>query len=114
MQQKADDPYLSLKSGSFSKFLFGKLLFTISLQIQGVVIGWQVYQLTADPLALGLIGLAEAIPALSIALFAGHVADNYSKKKIIYLSLATLVICSILLLLSSLNLELVQKANVLW
>lgn len=105
MVEQSQDPYAALKSGSFWKFLVGKLLFTISLQIQGVVVGWQVYELTADPLALGMIGLAEAIPSLGIALFAGHIADNFNKKKIICLALATLVLCSMVLLVSALELE---------
>ena len=51
--------------------------------MQSIIVGWQVYQLTKDPLSLGLIGLAEAIPFISIALFAGHVADRYNRKRII-------------------------------
>ena len=48
---------------------------TLAAQIQGVVVSWQIYDVTRDPLSLGLIGLAEALPYIGVALFAGHVAD---------------------------------------
>jgi len=51
--------------------------------MQSIIVGWQVYQITRDPLALGLIGLAEAVPNIASALFAGNVADKYNRKKII-------------------------------
>ena len=80
---KKKDPYAALRNGEFRRFIFARFFFTISMQIQAVVVGWQMYDLTGDPLALGLIGLAEAIPALSVALYAGHVADRFNRKKIL-------------------------------
>ena len=47
-----------------------------------IYIEWEVYNLTKDPLSLGLIGLAEVIPAISMALFAGHIVDQKEKKKL--------------------------------
>ena len=49
--------------------------------MQFIIIEWEVYNITKDPLALGLIGLAEIIPAISTALFAGHIVDQNEKKK---------------------------------
>jgi MFS family permease len=57
-----------------------RFFLTIGYQVQGVIIGWYVYTLTKDPFSLGLIGLAEAIPAISIALYGGYVADKSNKK----------------------------------
>jgi len=51
--------------------------------MQSIIVGWQVYQITKDPLALGLIGLAEALPNIATALFAGNAADKYNRKSII-------------------------------
>jgi len=51
--------------------------------MQSIIVGWQVYQITKDPLALGLVGLAEALPNIASALFAGNAADKYNRKKII-------------------------------
>ena len=51
--------------------------------MQAVVVGWKIYELTHDPLSLGLIGLAEAIPALGLAIFAGHIVDR-SRPLVVY------------------------------
>src|SRR3989338_1100321 len=77
------DPYLALKHKNFRAFLAFRFLFTIAFQMQAVVVSWQMFELTRDPLSLGLIGLAEAIPALSVALFAGHLSDLLNRKKIV-------------------------------
>lgn len=50
--------------------------------MQFIIVEWEVYNLTKDPLSLGLIGLAEVIPAVSMALFAGHIVDQNEKKKL--------------------------------
>ena len=71
---------------------------TLAAQIQGVVVSWQIYDVTRDPLSLGLIGLAEALPYVGIALFAGHVADRQNRRAISLASLAVLVCCSLALL----------------
>lgn len=71
---------------------------TLSSQIQGVVVAWQIYALTHDPLSLGLMGLAEALPYVGVALFAGHVADKFSRHRISIASLAVLLACSLSLL----------------
>lgn len=51
--------------------------------MQFVVIEWEVYSLTKDPLSLGIIGLMEVIPAVSLALFAGHVVDQKEKRDLL-------------------------------
>lgn len=55
-----------------------RFLFVMGVQIQAVLMGWQMYDLSHDPLQLGLIGLAEAIPALSLALVAGWLVDQFN------------------------------------
>lgn len=80
-----------MKAGRYIVCLF---CFTLGIQIQGTVVGWQIYDLTKDPLALGLIGLAEALPALSTALYAGHVADTRDRRRIALTALGALVFCS--------------------
>lgn len=65
------------------RFLFliaFRVLLVLSYQTIGVVIGWHIYQLTHDPLSLGLIGLAEVLPYFSTALFAGYAVDHYSRQ----------------------------------
>jgi len=89
-----NDPYAVLKIADFRFFISARLCVTLAIQIQGVVVGYQVYELTKDPFSLGLIGLAEAIPSIVVSLYAGHVADIVMRKKIIIWCLATLVFCS--------------------
>jgi MFS-type transporter involved in bile tolerance (Atg22 family) len=81
-----NDPYLALRNREFRFFLSAKFLLTVALQMQAVVASWLIYNITKDPLSLGLIGLAEAVPALSLALPGGFLADRFSRKKIIMLS----------------------------
>lgn len=69
--------------------------------MQSVIIGWQVYWLTRNPLSLGLIGLAEAIPFIAMALPAGHIADRYNRRKIIVVAASVYVVCAAVLLLMS-------------
>lgn len=85
---------LPLKNKEFRFFISTRVCLTIALQIQAVIAGWHIYKLTEDPLSLGLIGLAEAIPAISIALYAGHIADISSKRKILFRSILVLLFCS--------------------
>ncbi len=70
----------------FRFYLLVKFLVTIAIQAQTVIVGWQLYKITKDPLSLGLSGLAEFVPAISVALYAGHLADKYSRKLICILS----------------------------
>ncbi|MGI4870419.1 MAG: MFS transporter [Janthinobacterium lividum] len=89
------DPYAALRVGDFRSLILARLLFTIATQIQGVVVGWQIYQLTHDPLAAGLIGLAEAIPSITVSLYAGHVADSVRRKRIIVPMVLVLLLCAL-------------------
>ena len=66
-----NDPYISLSFREFRFFLSMRFFLTLAYQVQAVVVGWYVYSITKDPLSLGLIGLAEAIPAIGIALYGG-------------------------------------------
>ena len=86
-----------LRNLNFFKLLSYRVCMVFSYQIMAVVVGWHLYRLTHDPLALGLVGLAEIIPYFCSALFAGYMVDHYSKKNFAILS-------SIILMLSSLTL----------
>lgn len=61
-----------------------------------VVVGYQVYDVTKDPFALGMLGLVEAVPSLSLALYGGHVADRHDRRAILSATRAALVICALL------------------
>jgi len=74
------DPYAALRFKEFNIFLIVRFALVFAWSMQFIVIEWEVYSLTKDPLSLGLIGLMEVIPALSFALFAGHVVDQKEKR----------------------------------
>ena len=97
------DAYGSLRIPNFRRYIIALFTLTVGIQIQGTVVGWQIYDLTRDPLALGLVGLAEAIPAIGLSLFAGHVADLYDRRRIALIALVVLSFCSGALWLLSLT-----------
>lgn len=97
------DAFAVLKVRDFRLFLTFRFFTTIAFQMQGIIVGWQMYELTKDPLALGLIGLAEALPNIALALFAGHAADRYNRKRIILLFTLVFLIGTSLLFLFSIN-----------
>src|SRR6476619_495526 len=88
------DPYAPLRFTAFRWFVVSLLPSTLAQQVQAVVVGWQIYALTHDPLALGLIGLSEALPFIGIALFAGHVADRVDRRQIALVSLTVMLACA--------------------
>ncbi len=77
---RKNDPYAALRYREFNIFLLVRFALVFAWTMQFVVIEWEVYSLTKDPLSLGIIGLMEVIPAVSLALFAGHVVDQKEKK----------------------------------
>jgi MFS family permease len=99
------DAYKALQFPEFRAYVTGNTLFTIALLIQEVVLAYEIYKITHNPLALGLIGLAEAVPFISLVLFGGHFADNRDKKKIMQVTLSLIIASSIFLLYSSTQLH---------
>jgi hypothetical protein len=69
------------------RFFIGSVgFFTLASRALAVVIGFQIYQITHNPLSLGWLGLVEAVPALSLVLFGGYVADHFNRRKIILIT----------------------------
>lgn len=92
------DAFAAVRFPEFRNLMAGTFLFTIALLIQEVVIGYELYRLTHDPLVLGLIGLAEAIPFIALALFGGHVADRRDKRAIMRVAMGFIIAGSAVLL----------------
>jgi MFS family permease len=84
----------ALRLADFRKLLVASAFTTLASRALTVVIGYQVYEISGNPFALGWLGLVEAIPALTLALFGGHVADRTDRKRIIVYTLAAASICS--------------------
>jgi MFS family permease len=100
--EKAKDPYIALRFKEFRIFLLMRFFLTIGYQVQGVIIGWYIYTLTKDPFSLGLIGLAEAIPAIGIALYGGYVADKSNKKHLLIKVVGLILLSSTVLFIVTL------------
>jgi MFS family permease len=98
----AHDPYAALRVRNYRWFIVSLLTMTISTQIQAVVVAWQIYDITRDPLSLGLMGLAEALPFLGFSLYAGHVADVANRRRVALASITLLLACSVALLIFNL------------
>ncbi len=83
MEEKLD-PYAALRFKEFNFFLVIRFILVFGWSMQFIIVEWEVYSLTKDPLSLGLIGLVEVIPAISTALFAGHIVDQREKKMLFF------------------------------
>ncbi len=88
------DAYAALRVPDFRRFILFLLAQTLATMMQGVVVGWQLYQVTRDPLALGLVGLAEAVPFIACALPAGQLADRLDRRHMCLAALVVLTGCS--------------------
>ncbi len=105
-----NDPYASLRIRDFKWFVWSRFILTFAIQMQSVIVGWQVYELTHDALSLGMIGLSEALPFFCISLFGGHTADKVDRKKIILLSSFVYLICAVALLVVSTGIHSILSA----
>ncbi len=94
------DALASLRIPDFRYFVMNSFLITAALLIQEVTLGYELYKMTHNPLALGLVGLAEALPFIAISLFGGHLADRRDKKRILQWSLLVILLGSVILYLA--------------
>lgn len=84
-------------------YIVMRFFFIMALRMIGTIVGWKMYILTRNPLSLGLIGLAEVIPAVSLALYAGHVIDKSDKRKMLLRSIIFYMLCAVALLIIHLD-----------
>lgn len=87
-------PFLALKIPVFRNYIFGSFVSEIGNQMQVVAVAWQIYELTHNPAALGLIGLANFLPILAFSLIGGLTADRLDRKKLLIISQSTLGVVS--------------------
>jgi MFS family permease len=91
--------YAALLYREFRSYLGMRFFFTFAYQMQAVIIGFHIYYLTKDPLALGFVGLCEAIPAISIALYGGYVADKSEKRGLLLKIFSGVFLCTVIMLI---------------
>ena len=96
------DPFMAVRISEYRSLMIGRFLFVVGLRMMGTLVGWWVYNLTNLPFAIGLIGLSEVIPAVSLALYAGHIIDLSEKRKLLLTGVFSYgLLCCLLWLLST-------------
>lgn len=91
------DPYAAFRVPAYRLYVVSFVLAIIGSQTLSAAAVYDVYDKTKNVLIVGMIGLANAIPLLALALPAGHVADNFSRKRVLLLTQVVLVACPLLL-----------------
>lgn len=100
-EQVKNDPFSAVRIKEYRYLLTGRFLFIVGLRMMSTLVGWWIYNLTNAPFAIGLIGLSEVIPALSMALYAGHVIDLSEKRGMLMRGVALYFAASLTLLFLS-------------
>src|SRR6476660_6932049 len=101
ISQVIDDPFASVRVPEYRNLILGRFFFIMGLRMMGTLVGWWIYELTNDPLAIGIVGLSEVIPAVSFALYAGHVIDLSEKRRLLLRGALVYLTCALTLLLLS-------------
>jgi len=89
------DPYAALRHRDYRHLLAGSVLASIGSEAQAVAVGWELYQRTGSPSALGLVGLVQFLPVLLLSLPAGQAADRYSRKGLMMAAQGTAMLASL-------------------
>ncbi|HLV35896.1 MAG TPA: MFS transporter [Spirillospora sp.] len=91
------DAYAALRFRDFRLLIGGRFVAQVGEMMVSIAVGWELYERTDDPLALGLVGLVQMIPVLLLSLPGGYVADRYDRKKLTMISQLVLILCSLAL-----------------
>jgi MFS family permease len=99
--QYRPSPLEALRIPQFRSLVIGRFIFILGLRMMSTLVGWWIYNLTNAPLAIGIVGLSEFIPAVSLALYAGHIIDISEKRKMMLTGVALYATAALLLLVLS-------------
>jgi MFS family permease len=77
----------------YRSFILARFFYVMALRMVTTIIGWRIYEITHNPLAIGLIGLSEFLPAFCLALYAGHVIDKSDKRALLLRTTTFYFIC---------------------
>jgi MFS family permease len=81
--QIVNDPFAAVRIPEYRNLMIGRFTFVMAMRMITTVVSWWIYEITGDELAIGMIGLAEVIPALTLALYSGHRVDIKDKRRLI-------------------------------
>jgi MFS family permease len=110
MDQNRPSPLEALRIPQFRSLVLGRFIFIMGLRMMSTLVGWWIYNLTNAPLAIGIVGLSEFIPAVSLALYAGHIIDISEKKKMMLTGVGLYATAALLLLCLSFTYEKVHMS----
>lgn len=88
------DPYAALRHRDFLLFIVGSLFSALGANMQAVTIGWDIYDRTGSAMALGWVGLVQALPVILLALPFGQLADRLDRRRLIMVGMSVSAICS--------------------
>ena len=111
MNTEKHDPFMAMRIGEYRSLMIGRFLFVVGLRMMGTLVGWWIYNLTNLPFAIGLIGLSEVVPAVSLALYAGHIIDISEKRRLLLMGVFTYGFLSFLLWILSTSFSSVRLSN---
>jgi MFS family permease len=86
--------WVAFRHRDFALYCAGRFVSAMAVQVQTIAIGWLVYDITRDPLALGLVGLMAFLPLIGLALVTGHVADRFDRRAVLLVCYAIGVIAA--------------------
>ena len=89
------DPYAAFRHRDFRLLFIGRFITTFGGQMLSFAIGWELWLRTRDTFALGLVGLVQVVPVILLSLPGGHLADQYNRKRIVFIMQTLLALCSL-------------------
>lgn len=89
-----ESPFAVLKLKEFRLYIIQRFFFTMAMRMIATVVWWQMYLITKDPLALAFIGLSEAVPAVLLSLYSGHVVDRSDNRNLLVKTVLLYVLCA--------------------
>src|SRR5215470_4311208 len=93
----------AFKYPGFLVYQLARFFVVLTTEMQSVAVGWQVYEITKRPLDLGLVGLAQFLPAIFLFLVSGHAADRLDRRRLLVTCYVGYGACSLLFLLAALR-----------
>lgn len=88
---KQHDPYAAFRVPNYGQYAAGWFFTLLGTRIQSIAIGWEVYQRTSDALALGLVGLVQALPTMLLVIPAGYLADRFDRRRVLMASMGGMI-----------------------
>src|SRR5579862_4038218 len=82
----------------FRRYQYARFFITVALEMQSVAVGWQIYDVTRQPLDLGLAGLAQFLPGVLLFLVSGNIVDRFERRRLLAICYSGFAVCSALLL----------------